>query len=212
MSQLTAFPFPCMRENAIGTVNISSSRAALQWRRRKCGSLTGRVGYRYLCTTSATLWLLPKPLNSLRPSDAYICVGNLTIIGSDNGLSPGQRQAITWTDVGILLIGPLGTNFSGMLINSYISIQENPFENGVWKMAAILSRYQFVKSAFVQERVALWSRDAYMCQHICVSSKFGGGWRVGIDSNNGLSARCQAIIWTNDGLILTEPLGTYLSD
>ena len=46
----------------------------------------------------------------------HICVGNLTIIGSDNGLSPGRRQAITWTNVGIWLIGPLGTNFSEMLI------------------------------------------------------------------------------------------------
>ena len=46
----------------------------------------------------------------------HICVGNLTIIGSDNGLSPGRRQAITWTNVGILLIGPLGTNFSEILI------------------------------------------------------------------------------------------------
>ena len=53
--------------------------------------------------------------NSLRPSDAYICVGNLTIIGSDNGLSPGRRQAIIWTNPGILLIGPLGTNFSEIL-------------------------------------------------------------------------------------------------
>ena len=44
------------------------------------------------------------------------CVGNLTIIGSDNGLSPGRRQAIIWTNVGILLIGPLGTNFSEMLL------------------------------------------------------------------------------------------------
>ena len=42
----------------------------------------------------------------------HICVGNLTIIGSDNGLSPGWRQAIIWTNAGILLIGPLGTNFS----------------------------------------------------------------------------------------------------
>ena len=46
----------------------------------------------------------------------HICVGVLTIIGSDNGLSPGRRQAITWTNAGILLIGPLGTNFSEMLI------------------------------------------------------------------------------------------------
>ena len=46
----------------------------------------------------------------------HICVGNLIIIGSDNGLSPGRRQAITWTNVGILLIGPLGTNFGAVLI------------------------------------------------------------------------------------------------
>ena len=45
-----------------------------------------------------------------------ICVGKLTIIGSDNGLSPGRRQAIIWTIAGILLIGPSGTNFSEILI------------------------------------------------------------------------------------------------
>ena len=46
----------------------------------------------------------------------HICVGNLTIIGSDNGLSPGRRQAIIWTNAGILLIGPLGTNLSEIVI------------------------------------------------------------------------------------------------
>ena len=34
----------------------------------------------------------------------HICVSKLTIIGSDNGLSPGRRQAIIWTNAGILLI------------------------------------------------------------------------------------------------------------
>ena len=42
----------------------------------------------------------------------HICVGKLTIIGSDNGLSPERRQTIIWTNDGILLIGPLGTNVS----------------------------------------------------------------------------------------------------
>ena len=41
----------------------------------------------------------------------HICVNKLTIIGSDNGLSPGWRQTIIWTNAGILLIGPLETNF-----------------------------------------------------------------------------------------------------
>ena len=46
----------------------------------------------------------------------HICVSKLTIIGSDNGLLPGRRQAIIWTNAGILLIQPLGTNFSEILI------------------------------------------------------------------------------------------------
>ena len=37
-------------------------------------------------------------------------------MGSDNGLSPGRRQAIIWTNDGLLLIGPLETNFSEILI------------------------------------------------------------------------------------------------
>ena len=46
----------------------------------------------------------------------HICVSKLTSIGSDNGLSPGRRQAIIWTNAAILLIGPLRTNFSEILI------------------------------------------------------------------------------------------------
>ena len=41
---------------------------------------------------------------------------NWVIIGSDNGLSPVRRQAIVWTNAGILLIGPWRTNFSEILI------------------------------------------------------------------------------------------------
>ena len=46
----------------------------------------------------------------------HICISKLNIIGSDNGLSPGRCQAIMWTNTGILLIWPSGTNFSEMLI------------------------------------------------------------------------------------------------
>ena len=47
----------------------------------------------------------------------HIFVGNLTSLGPDNGLSPGRHQSIIWSDAGILLIGPLGTNFSEILID-----------------------------------------------------------------------------------------------
>ena len=52
----------------------------------------------------------------------HICVSKLTIIGSDNGLLPGRRQAMIWTNAGILLIGPIGTNSSEILIAIHISL------------------------------------------------------------------------------------------
>ena len=58
-----------------------------------------------------------------------VCVAKLTIIQSDNGLSPGRRQAFIWTIAGILLIGPLGTNFSEIVIESpTLSWKKNTFK------------------------------------------------------------------------------------
>ena len=48
----------------------------------------------------------------------HIFVSEIMIIGSDNGSSPGRRQAIIWTNAGILLIGPLGINFSEIWIET----------------------------------------------------------------------------------------------
>ena len=66
----------------------------------------------------------------------HICVSKIAIIGSDNGLSPGRRQAIIWTSVGIVLIGPLGTNFNEILIEIYtFSFKKMYFKmsSGKWR-------------------------------------------------------------------------------
>ena len=69
---------------------------------------------------SATdLWVAMKSatmLLTLWGRVTHICVGNLTIIGSDNGLSPSRRQAIIWSNAGILSIEAMGMNFSEILI------------------------------------------------------------------------------------------------
>ena len=64
----------------------------------------------------------------------HICVSDLTIIGSDNGLSPGRRQAIIWTNTGIVLIGPVETNINR---NSNIFIQENALEHAKWRLCRL---------------------------------------------------------------------------
>ena len=63
----------------------------------------------------------------------HICVSKLTIIGSDNGLSTGRRQAIVWFNAGILLIGPLGTNFSEI----YIKIPTLSFKKMRLKVSSV---------------------------------------------------------------------------
>ena len=73
----------------------------------------------------------------------HICVGKLTNICSDNGLSPARRQSIIWTNawdiVNWTLRNKLQWNFNR---NSNIFIHENAFENVVCEMASILSRPQ----------------------------------------------------------------------
>ena len=55
-------------------------------------------------------WINAEALLTHWGQETHICVSNLAIIGSDNGLSPGRHQAIIWSNAGILLIGPTGTN------------------------------------------------------------------------------------------------------
>ena len=50
----------------------------------------------------------------------HICVRKLTIIVPDNGLSPCRRQAIIWSNAGILLIQTIGTDFGEILSESPI--------------------------------------------------------------------------------------------
>ena len=75
----------------------------------------------------------------------HTCISKLTIIGSDNGLSPGRRQAIFWNQwwnsVDSSLRHKLQWNPKR---NSFIFIQVNAYENVVCEMASIFSRPQCV--------------------------------------------------------------------
>ena len=84
------------------------------------------VAWRHQCSLVSLIWSLSIHLRTV-PMEMFklsithwgrvthICVSKLSILGSDNGLSPGRRQAIIWTNAEILLIGTLGTNLSEIL-------------------------------------------------------------------------------------------------
>ena len=107
-------------------------------------SLVNLTNYTYDCFMSSPLHgLVWKGLFTHWGRVTHIYVGNLTIIGPDNGLWPGRCQAIIWTNAGMLLIGPWGTNFSEILIG----IHTFSFKKINLKMssASISSRPQCVK-------------------------------------------------------------------
>ena len=93
-------------------ISVSNNLQQGSWKICFSADLTKCI---YLLTSKYTYLL------THRGRVTHICVGNTTIIGSDDGLSPGRRQAINWTNTGILSIGPLGTNFSENVIEIHIS-------------------------------------------------------------------------------------------
>ena len=104
------------------------------------------------------------------------CVGNVTIIGPDNGLSPGRRQAIIWTNAWVLLIGPLGTIFSEILIEFHTfsfkkmhlkkpSGNERPFCLGLNVLNKYLYQHlvcnDFIAIFYVDELLKRWWSMVY---------------------------------------------------
>ena len=93
----------------------------------------------------------------------HICVSKLTIIGSDNGLSPDRCQAIIWTNDGILLIGPLETNFCEILFSfkkmrlKVSSAKRRPSCLGLNVLKCLLLYYNTVWAYLISK----WSDQAY---------------------------------------------------
>ena len=85
-------------------------------------------------------------VNSLRPSDTYM--------RRWNGSSLVQI-IIIWTNAGILLIGPLGINFSEILVGIQ-TFSLKKFENVVCKMVSILFRPQWVNNESTLVLIMPW--------------------------------------------------------
>ena len=119
----------------------------------------------------------------------YICVSELTIIGSDTGLAPSRRQTIIWAIIGILLIGPLGTNIREILIG----IQIFSFKKIHLKMSS------------AKWRPCMWSRpQSHYIPRIIHPTRtlsrlfcFGNGACVVVYISNNIIMKCEMklLIW-----------------
>ena len=133
----------------------------------------------------------------------HICVSKLTTIGSDNGLSPGRRQAIIWSNAEILLHWTLGTNFSEILseIDTFSFKQMRlKMSSGKWrpyclktKMAAILSHDK--KAAIFPDNIfewIFWNENVWIS--INISLKF-----VPRGPINNIPTLLQVMAWRQPG-------------
>ena len=94
----------------------------------------------------------------------HICVSKLTIIGSDNGLPPDRRQAIIWTNAGILLIRTLGTNFSEILGETHFHSRKC-----IWK-------WRLRKGVYLDSASVSWRELCYY--HYPRSGMVIGSWQL----------------------------------
>ena len=131
----------------------------------------------------------------------HICVGKLTINGSDNGLSP-RRQAIIWSNAGILSIGTLGTNFNEILSEIHtFSFRKMHLNMSSAEMPSISSRPQCVNSL----RPTYWANP--LAIPFAFRHKLGDG-RIGHESTNPTLS-----IWNDPNNRITELLGfAFLED
>ena len=118
----------------------------------------------------------------------HICVGKLTIICSNDGLSPGRRHDIIWTNAGI------------WNRNSNIFIGENTFKNVICEMS-IFSRPQCVNMVCCD----------WQCLNIDSLRPNALTWHM--ESNNRCPLRrangallySRQIMWTlNQGILCTD--------
>ena len=114
----------------------------------------------------------------------HICVGKLTIIVSDNGLSPARRQAIIWNNAGILLIGPLGTNVNEILIG----IQTFSFKKMHVKMAS-----------------AKW-RPFCLGLYVLIKNGYGWIWMDGSNISNSAMYIAKNLLWSQINIIILKIL------
>ena len=104
-----------------------------------------------ICIILVNCFCITVVVNSSPPSAAYMhqWTGSALV-----QTMCARGQAITWTNAGLLSIGPLSDKFQwNSNRNTEVFINENAFESVVCKMAAILSRGRWVK---------VWSaKDSY---------------------------------------------------
>ena len=86
-------------------------------------------------------------------------------IGSVNGLSLVRHQAVTWTNTGLLSIGPLGTNFSEMRIDFSFTKTHLKMSSAKWR--------PFCPGRWVKKKNSWWCSTNNFCMRQYLEGQIG---------------------------------------
>ena len=146
-------------------------------------------------------------ISSPRPSwwRIYVYI-NWVTVSSDDGSSPARHQAIIWINHGLLSIGPLPTKLNDNLNqNSHWTLFER--FGAKWRPLRLLSNMK--NTLRVAQNVASQIQTNLLekknRRERCYSLRPRYAYMR-------LQTRCQAIIWTNTGVLLIGPLGTNFNE
>ena len=137
----------------------------------------------------------PPPNHHHHPTTTTLVPPHMSVnrfsVGSDNGLAPNRRQAITWINADSLLIEPFGTNFSDL----WIGIITFSFTKMLVKMLSATKRpfcprgdalkHILVKNVFMD--VCIWWNNDILHSNICghnLCSISSNTWKHGDDNDN----------------------------
>ena len=141
----------------------------------------------------------------------HIWGGNLTIIVSDNGLSPDQRQAIIWTNSRNLLIGLFEWNFSeiSIRIDTFSSKQiQLKMSSAKWRpfCLGLIVLKMWVTSTKTNSVYISW--DMLHIHLILMKKLTPGGHTKTYILVSLVEVWCQAITSTNSDLLSIRHNGT----
>ena len=154
-------------------------RKKLQWNfNRNSNIFIHEIAFENVVWIMASILSRPQWVNSLRLNDVYMHISQLTITGSDNGLSPDRCQAIIWINAGILLTRALGTIFKEILIR----IQIFSFKKMHLKMSSA-KWCPFCLALNVSKSLLIEVKNLFILQNQC-----HGCWWPGNGRSRGISS------------------------
>ena len=129
----------------------------------------------------------------------HIYTSKLTITGSDNGFFLGGREAIIWTDAVILLIGPLGTNLSKIVIEIHkFTKMHVKMSTGKWRPFCLDLSVLKMKGTSIYHQV-LNQHNLHLCRRFIQTSRMPLKRSVIniIDKSNSVRKKTPTKLWAH---------------